>query len=169
MIGNKDISGYIKEKLNNARFLLKALENRKSSLRRVSEAILERQHAFFNHGPSRLEPMILKDVASQLGIHESTVSRVVTDKYLSCSMGVYELKFFFSSSIRSMDGDGVASEVLKLKIKEIVGHEDKHRPLSDAKIAELLRRQNIKVARRTVTKYREVLNISDYRKRKEKR
>ncbi len=126
---------------------------------RVTESILKFQRDFFDKGTAHLKPLILRDVAEDIGMHESTVSRVTTNKYVHTPQGIYELKYFFNSGISRTDGDDLASEAVKLKIKQIIGSESPKHPHSDQRIVELLKDQNIEIARRTVAKYREQLRI----------
>jgi RNA polymerase sigma-54 factor len=157
---------YIQEKLRSAMWLIKSIHQRQRTIYKVTESIVKHQRDFFEHGPSKIRPMILRDIASDIGMHESTVSRVTTNKYVHTPLGIYELKYFFNSGIDTSDGDSLASESVKLKIKELVGAEDAKRPLSDQKIVELLKKDGIKIARRTVAKYRDVLRILPSSKRK---
>jgi RNA polymerase sigma-54 factor len=131
------------------------------------EAIVRRQRDFFDKGVEALRPMILKDIADDIGMHESTISRVTTNKYVHTPVGIFELKYFFNSSIHATDGgESVASEAVKEKIRQLVSKEDPKRPLSDQKIVELLKQSQIDIARRTVAKYREMLGILSSSKRK---
>jgi RNA polymerase sigma-54 factor len=125
------------------------------------------QQEFFKKGPAFLKPMILKDIANEIGMHESTVSRVTTNKFMHTPIGTFELKYFFNAGIGGKNGGiDIAGESLKLKLKEMIGHEDPKRPLSDQKISELLSTKDIIVARRTVAKYREMMGIAPSSKRK---
>lgn len=164
-----EASEYVQEKLRSALWLIKSVQNRQRTIEKVSKAILRQQQAFFKLGPKALKPMVLKDVANEIGMHESTVSRVTTNKYMHTPIGLFELKYFFSSGVGGKNGGvDVSSEVLKIKIKELVANENPAKPLSDQKIAELLSREDVKVARRTIAKYREALNILSSSKRKVK-
>ncbi len=158
---NKD---YFQEKLRSANWLLKSLHQRQRTILRVTEKIVERQRNFFELGIQALKPMILKDVADELGLHESTVSRVTHQKYLQCPRGVFELRYFFNSSIHTEEGD-VASQSVKERIKILVSKESGS-ALSDQKLVVLLEQEGIKVARRTVAKYREQMHILPSSKRK---
>lgn len=161
---DKETKDYVEEKMRSALWLIKSIQNRKRTIVKVAEAIVSKQQQFFKQGPKALKPMILKDVADEIGMHESTVSRVTTNKYMHSHMGVFELKYFFNTGL---GGDSeVASEVLKLKIKELIDNETPKRTLSDQKLVELLKRDNIDVARRTVAKYRESMGILSSAKRK---
>jgi RNA polymerase sigma-54 factor len=158
---------FIGEKLRNAQWLIRAIEQRRKTIIRVTECIVEKQRDFFEKGVAFLKPMILRDVAETVGMHESTISRVTTNKYVHTPQGLFELKYFFNSSIRRMAEDDIASESVKQAIKKIIEEEDKQLPLSDQQIVELLaKRDGIQIARRTVAKYREMLGILSSSKRK---
>jgi RNA polymerase sigma-54 factor len=158
---------FVGEKLRNAQWLIRAIEQRRKTIIKVSECILEKQHEFFEKGVACLKPMILRDVADAVGMHESTISRVTTGKYLHSAQGLFELKYFFNSSIRRMADEDIASESVKQAIKKIIDDENKSKPLSDQAIVEQLAKdQGIKIARRTVAKYREMLGILASSKRK---
>jgi RNA polymerase sigma-54 factor len=158
---------YIQERLRSAQWLIRSIQQRQRTIVRVTESILRFQREFFEKGSAYLKPLILRDVADDIGMHESTVSRVTTNKYVHTPQGIFELKYFFNSGITRSDGDDLASEAVKLKIKQIVANEDPKHPHSDQKIVELLRDQNIEIARRTVAKYREQLRIQPSSKRKQ--
>lgn len=167
--GNKEAQDYVQEKLRSAMWLIKSIQNRQRTIIKVAKAIVRQQQEFFKKGPKFLKPMVLKDVANEIGMHESTVSRVTTNKYMHTPIGLFELKYFFNAGIGGKNGGiDVSSEVLKLKIKELVANENPKKPLSDQKIAELLSRDDVEVARRTVAKYREMLGILSSSKRKVK-
>jgi RNA polymerase sigma-54 factor len=158
---------FIGEKLRNAQWLIRAIEQRRKTIIRVTECIVDKQRDFFEKGVAFLKPMILRDVAETVGMHESTISRVTTNKYVHTPQGLFELKYFFNSSIRRMADEDIASESVKQAIKKIIDGEDKGNPLSDQQIVELLaRRDGIQIARRTVAKYREMLCILSSSKRK---
>jgi RNA polymerase sigma-54 factor len=158
---------FIGEKLRNAQWLIRAIEQRRKTIIRVTECIVEKQRDFFEKGVSFLKPMILRDVAETVGMHESTISRVTTNKYVHTPQGLFELKYFFNSSIRRVADEDIASESVKQAIKKIIDEEDKGNPLSDQQIVELLaKRDGIQIARRTVAKYREMLGILSSSKRK---
>jgi RNA polymerase sigma-54 factor len=158
---------FIGEKLRNAQWLIRAIEQRRKTIIRVTECIVEKQRDFFEKGVAHLKPMILRDVAETVGMHESTISRVTTNKYVHTPQGLFELKYFFNSSIRRMADEDIASESVKQAIKKIIDEEDKGNPLSDQQIVELLaKRDGIQIARRTVAKYREMLGILSSSKRK---
>lgn len=158
---------YVQEKLRAAMWLIRSIHNRQKTIYKVTEAIVQRQREFFEKGIQFLRPMILKDVANDIGMHESTISRVTTNKYVHTPVGIFELKYFFNSSINAADGsDSVASEAVKEKIRQLITKEDPKQPLSDQKLVELLKKDNIDIARRTVAKYREMLGILSSGKRK---
>ncbi|MGA7122411.1 MAG: RNA polymerase factor sigma-54 [Polyangiaceae bacterium] len=158
---------FIGEKLRNAQWLIRAIEQRRKTIIRVTECIVEKQRDFFEKGVAHLKPMILRDVAEAVGMHESTISRVTTNKYVHTPQGLFELKYFFNSSIRRVSEEDIASESVKQAIKKIIDEEDKANPLSDQQIVELLaKRDGIQIARRTVAKYREMLGILSSSKRK---
>jgi len=162
----KGTQDYIQEKLRSAIWLIKSIHQRQRTIYKVAESIVKHQLDFFEKGPGHIRPMILRDIASDIGMHESTVSRVTTNKYLYTPRGIYELKYFFNSGISTTDGDSVASESVKLKIKALVDAENPKNPLSDQKIVELLKKEGITIARRTVAKYRDILKILPSSKRK---
>lgn len=158
---------YIQDKLRSAVWLIRSIHNRQKTIYKVTESIVKHQRDFFEKGVGYLKPMILKDVAADIGMHESTVSRVTTNKFVHTPVGIFELKYFFNSSISSADGGAdVASEAVKEKIRQMVSKEDPTKPLSDQRIVELLRAENIDIARRTVAKYRDMLGILSSSKRK---
>jgi RNA polymerase sigma-54 factor len=158
---------YIQDKMRAALWLIKSIENRQKTIEKVSKAIVAYQPEFFLKGPEHLKPMILKDIAAEVEMHESTISRVTTNKFMHTPLGTFELKYFFNNAVGGKDGGtDIASESLKLKIKGLIEREDARRPLSDQKIVTLLAQSEIKVARRTVAKYRESLGIMSSAKRK---
>ena len=164
---NKNTKEYVQEKLRSAVWLIRSIHNRQKTIYKVTEAIVRRQRDFFQKGVQQLKPMILKDVAHDIGMHESTISRVTTNKFVHTPVGIFELKYFFNSSIHAADGgNSLASEAVKEKIKQMIQKEDSKYPLSDQKIVELLRSSNIDIARRTVAKYRDMLGILSSGKRK---
>lgn len=166
----KDTKRYLKESYNHASWLIKSLEQRSDTILRVATEILRQQDGFFAYGFEHLRPMNLKLVAENLELHESTVSRVTAGKYLSCSRGIFELKFFFMSGINGSDGEAsVASQSVKYEIKKMIDNEDTKAILSDDDIVERLQKKDIDIARRTVAKYREAMNIpSSVKRRRQK-
>jgi len=157
---------YIQEKLRGALWLIKSIHQRQRTIYRVTKSIVKFQRDFFDRGVEHLKPLVLRDVAEDIEMHESTVSRVTTNKYVQTPQGLFELKYFFNSGISTTGGDSVASESVKSKIKEIITAEDARKPFSDQKIVEILRGQGIDIARRTVTKYREMLGVGSSTQRK---
>jgi RNA polymerase sigma-54 factor len=165
--GDSKASEYIQEKLKSAVWLIKSIHQRQRTIFKVTDSIVKHQREFFEKGAGFLKPMVLRDIANDIGMHESTVSRVTTAKYVHTPQGIYELKYFFNSGISSSDGgEELASESVKLKLKEIVSKEDPKKPYSDQKLVELLRKEGIEIARRTVAKYRDVLRILPSSQRK---
>ncbi|MDD5711653.1 MAG: RNA polymerase factor sigma-54 [Smithellaceae bacterium] len=150
---------YIKEKVQSATWLIKSIQQRQRTIFRVSESIVRHQRDFFDRGISHLRPLVLRDIADDVEMHESTISRVVTNKYMQTPRGIFELKYFFSSSIQKTSGDAIASKSVKDKIKNIIASEDAKNPLSDQEIVERLETAGISIARRTVAKYREMMDI----------
>lgn len=163
---SSDAKDYIKEKFNSAVFLIRSIHQRQQTIFKVTESIVKFQRDFLDHGVQHLKPLILRNVADDIGMHESTVSRVTTNKYVHTPQGIYELKFFFNSSIARTSGDDLASEAVKDKIKEIVASEPGKSPYSDQRIVDLLEERGIEIARRTVAKYREALGILPSSKRR---
>ncbi len=157
---------YIKEKLRSASWLIKSIHQRQRTIYRVTDSIVRFQKGFFDNGITCLKPLVLRDVAENIDMHESTISRVTTNKYVHTPQGIFELKFFFNSSINSLEGDAVASESVKAHIRNITKTENESKPLSDQEIVNILRGMNIEVARRTVAKYRESMGILPSRKRR---
>jgi RNA polymerase sigma-54 factor len=157
--GSEETRNYVKEKLRSALWLLKSVDQRQRTIYKVSESIVRHQRGFLDHGITQLKPLVLRDVATDIGMHESTVSRVVANKYMHTPRGVYELRFFFHSGITSTMGEAISSVTIKDKIRKMIEGEDPSRPLSDSRIAELLGGDGLPLARRTVAKYREELRI----------
>ena len=152
--------------LQEARWFMKNVQQRFETILRVSRAIVERQRAFFIHGDIAMKPLVLREIADELGLHESTISRVTTAKYMATPQGTFELKYFFASSLATEAGGNASSTAVRALIRQLVGAEDPARPLSDSALSELLERQGIQVARRTVAKYREALKIAPANLRK---
>ena len=161
-----EVKDYIQEKLRGALWLIRSIDQRQNTIVKVAESIIKFQAEFFEKGIEYLRPLVLRDVAEDIEMSESTVSRVTSNKYVHTPRGVYELKFFFNSSITNMGGDDLASEAVKAKIRDIISAEDPKKPLSDARIADLLKEDQIDIARRTVAKYREAMGILSSSKRK---
>ena len=159
---------YFQDKVRNAMWLMKSLYQRQRTLYKVVESIIGFQRGFFEHGVTKLKPLILKEVAEDISMHESTVSRITTNKYVSTPHGIYELKFFFNSALELDDGSQVGSESVKALIKQLISEEDPKRPLSDEKIGDILKSKlEVNIARRTVAKYRSALGILSSSKRKQ--
>ena len=165
-IGKKETKDYIKERLKSARFLIKSIEQRQRTIYKVAESIVKHQIDFFRKGKNFLKPMVLRDIATDVELHESTISRVTTNKYIHTPRGLYELKYFFNSGISGEDGDFVASNSIKLKLKSLIENEDPKKPFSDHKLVEILKSKGVFIARRTIAKYREHMKILPSRKRK---
>ena len=157
--GSEETRAYVKDKLRSALWLLKSVDQRQRTIYKVAESIVRHQRAFLDHGVTHLRPLVLRDVASDIGMHESTVSRVVANKYMHTPRGVYEMRFFFHSGITSTMGEAVSSVSIKNRIKKLIEDEDASRPLSDSRIAEVLGAEGLPLARRTVAKYREELRL----------
>ena len=158
----------LKSQLQEARWLIRSLEIRNETLLKVATSIVSRQTEFLDHGDESMRPMVLRDIAEEIGMHESTISRVTTNKYMHTPRGVFEFKYFFSSHLASASGEDQSSTSVRAKIRKLIGAENTKKPLSDSKITSLLKEDGISVARRTVAKYREAMNIpssSDRRSR----
>ena len=158
---------YLQEKLRSAAWLIRSIHQRQKTIYKVMESILKFQRDFFEHGITHLKPMVLRDVAEDISMHESTISRVTTNKYAYTPQGIFELKYFFNSSIKRVHGEAIASASVQEKIKKIIESEDPRKPYSDSKMAEMLKKENINIARRTVAKYREMLGVLSSNKRKQ--
>ncbi|MGB5697570.1 MAG: RNA polymerase factor sigma-54 [Polyangiales bacterium] len=166
MADNPKAKEYIQDKLRSAQWLIRSIDQRRKTIVKVTECIVEKQQDFFDKGIEHLKPMILRDVAETVGMHESTISRVTSNKYVHTPRGTFELKYFFNSAIKRDNQNDIASESVKQAIKGIIGGEDSKAPLSDQRIVEILGQDNIQIARRTVAKYREMLGILSSSKRK---
>jgi RNA polymerase sigma-54 factor len=162
-----DAKEYIQEKMRSATWLIRSIHQRQKTIYKVMESILKFQRNFFDKGIAYLKPMVLRDVAEDIGMHESTISRVTTNKYVHTPRGIFELKYFFNSSIQRVQGDAIASASVQEKIRQIIESEDPKKPYSDDKISKLLKESNISIARRTVAKYREMMRVLPSNKRKE--
>jgi RNA polymerase sigma-54 factor len=156
---SREDAGYLRGQLQEARWLIRSLEARNETLFKVASCIVERQQGFLEHGPEAMRPMILRDVAETIGMHESTVSRITTRKYLHTPRGTFEFKYFFSSSVSTVDGGAASATAIQAMIRKLVQEEDSRKPLSDSAIASNLNQRGIAVARRTVAKYREAMSI----------
>ena len=166
-VKNKAEKEYIQEKMRSAVWLIRSIHQRQRTIYRVTESLIKFQREFFEKGINHLRPLILRDIAEDIGMHESTISRVTTNKYVHTPQGIFELKFFFNSGLQSSSGTMVASESVKSKIQDIVDHENPKKPCSDQEIVRILdSRHGIRIARRTVTKYREMMGVLSSTKRK---
>jgi len=166
MHGDAKAKEYIQNKLRSAQWLIRSIDQRRKTIEKVTECIVARQRDFFELGIEHLKPMILRDVADEVGMHESTISRVTSNKYVNTPRGVFELKYFFNSAIRRDTQEDIASESVKQAIKKLIDSEDTAKPLSDQKLVEMLAQDDIVIARRTVAKYREMLGILSSSKRR---
>jgi RNA polymerase sigma-54 factor len=163
---SEETRAYVKDKFRAALWLLKSVDQRQKTIVKVATSIINFQRAFLDQGIEHLRPLVLRDVANDIGMHESTVSRVVNNKYVHTPQGVYELKYFFHSGISSSYGESVSSVTIKQRIKKIIEAEDQRRPLSDSKIMSILQKEGLVLARRTIAKYREELKIPTSNQRK---
>jgi len=163
---SSDQNQFLKDNLAQARWFLRSIESRNETLMRVAMTIVELQRGFLDHGPVAMKPMVLSDIASKLELHESTISRVTTSKYLATPQGIFELKYFFSSHVSTAGGGECSSTAVCAILKELIGAEQPEKPLSDSKLTSMLEQQGIQVARRTVAKYRESLGIPSSSQRK---
>jgi len=156
--GDKETKSFVSEHINNANWLIRAMDQRAQTVLAIASAIIEEQQGFFLYGVEFLKTMTLKDIAEEVDVHESTVSRIVNGKFIATPRGLFELKFFFSSGVSNSDGQDVASEAVKAKIKNIIDAEDPKKILSDDTLTDLLKKDGINIARRTVAKYREAMS-----------
>jgi RNA polymerase sigma-54 factor len=152
--------------LQEARWFIKSLQSRNETLLKVAKSIIERQQAFLNEGEKAMKPLVLRDIAEEVGMHESTISRVTTQKYMHTPNGIFEFKYFFSSHVSTKGGGECSATAIKAYLKEIISTEDTHKPLSDEAIAKILQGWGINVARRTIAKYREAMAIAPSSERK---
>lgn len=164
--GNRTCKEYIKERLQSATWMIKSIQQRQKTIYRVTESLVKYQREFFDKGINHLKPMVLKDIADDVGMHESTISRVTTNKYVHTPRGIFELKYFFNSGINRTDGDSIASESVKEQIRRIIAEENRQKPYNDSQLVALLKKSGISIARRTVAKYREMMGILPSSKRK---
>lgn len=163
---DEELKSYLTNRFNAATWLIRSIEQRKETIYNVASAVVDFQKDFFEHGEKHLRPLTLKQVAEKVGVHESTVSRSINGKYMQSYMGVYELKYFFTSGVLTDDGAGVSSNSVKALIKSIIEKEDPKKPYSDQIMAEMLKKKGIEISRRTVAKYREDMNILSSSKRR---
>jgi RNA polymerase sigma-54 factor len=165
--GQKKIDGALKQKMLEASWLVKNILQREDTILRVAQAIISRQQQFFFMGAIGMKPLVLREIAEELEMHESTISRVTTQKYLACPLGIFEFKYFFSSQVSSENGGGISSIAIQALIKKMVGEEFPNKPISDTQIAQLLGQQGYNIARRTIAKYRDILRIPPVHLRKQ--
>jgi len=158
---------YIQKKIQSARWLIESIEQRRNTLLKVARAIIEHQQDFLDKGPESIEPLKMQQIADRVGVHVTTVSRAVDDKWVQTPRGIFPLKRFFGGGTMTADGDEVAWDTIKQKLLEIIAKEDKQNPMSDEEIVDEMERQGFKVARRTVTKYRQALLIPSSRQRRQ--
>ena len=163
---NKETRDYVKDKFRSALWLIKSVDQRQKTIQKVANSIINFQREFLDHGIEYLRPLVLRDVANDIGMHESTDSRLVNNKYMHTPQGVFELKYFFHSGISSSYGDSVSSVTIKQRIRKIIENEDPRKPLSDSKIVSILQKEGLMLARRTIAKYREELKIPTSNQRK---
>jgi len=169
MDGGRDVDTgkrYIKERVQSATWLIKSIQQRQKTIYRVAESIVNHQRNFFEKGINYLKPLVLRDIAMDVEMHESTISRVVTNKYMQTPAGLFELKYFFSSGLSKGNGENIASKSVKEEIRKLIAEENPRKPLSDNEIVMMLKASGIKIARRTVAKYREMINILPSSRRK---
>ena len=163
---NRGQGGQLTSQLQEARWLIKNVQQRFDTIQRVSQSIVDRQRHFFDHGEVAMRPLVLREIADALGLHESTVSRVTTQKFMATPRGIFELKYFFGSHVATEAGGACSATAIRALIKQLVGAEDAKKPLSDSKISQILGQQGIVVARRTIAKYRESMHIPPVNLRK---
>ena len=163
---DKDVRNYVKERYASAIQLMKNIEQRKQTILRVCQCIVGRQGEFLEHGIEFLKPMMIKEIAEEIGVHPSTVSRAVSSKYAHTPQGVYELRYFFSEAVQGPSGGGTPLLLLKRRVKKMIEDEDRSRPLTDEQITEKLQAEGIDVTRRTVAKYREDMRIPSTHQRR---
>lgn len=161
----RDDRSYLRGRLQEARWLIRSLEQREESVLKVAQAIVEQQQAFFEFGPERMRPLVMREVAEQVELHESTISRVTTRKYMHTPRGIFEFKHFFSSGVATKDGEGAAANAIQAMIKKLIDEEPPRKPLSDSALTDLLKSRGVMVARRTVAKYREGMGIANSNER----
>ncbi|MDR2396404.1 MAG: RNA polymerase factor sigma-54 [Puniceicoccales bacterium] len=156
---NHQDKNYLRLKIRSGRFLIRSILHRQKTIERIAYALLDKQKDFFEAGPKHLKPLTLQSLAEDLSIHETTVSRAIANKFMKTSFGIFDFRYFFTKGLNSDSGDSIANTIIKQQIQKVIEQEDKKKPLSDQKIVEILAQKNVKIARRTVTKYREILCI----------
>jgi RNA polymerase sigma-54 factor len=154
-----EVKDYIRDKIRNGKFLIRSIHQRQQTISNIAHQIVSRQRDFFEHGPSDLKPMTMAEVADAVGVHETTVSRAVSGKYMATPQGIFEMKYFFTSGYQTATGESMSNTSVKEAILDLVKHEDGNAPLSDQQLVEILTERGIPIARRTVAKYRTELNI----------
>lgn len=164
---NSETKEYIRGKIMNGKMLIRSLDQRQNTIQRIAQVIVDNQHSFLKEGIEHLHPMTMQQVADKLGLHETTISRAIANKYMQTPMGMYEFKFFFSGGYKSEDGEELSSKSIQEKINDLITREDTRKPLSDSKLSSLLKKAGLSVARRTVAKYRENMGIPPSNLRKE--
>jgi RNA polymerase sigma-54 factor len=164
--GKGESQSGLQQRLQEARWMIKNIQQRFETILRVSDAIAQRQKNFFVHGELAMKPMVLREIADELGLHESTISRVTTSKYISTPMGTFELKYFFGSGLGTESGNNASSTAVRALIKQFIASENPKKPLSDNQLSDMLKEQGIDCARRTIAKYREALRIAPTNLRK---
>jgi RNA polymerase sigma-54 factor len=164
---DKKTCEWIKKRINSAQWLIEAIEQRRNTLTRVSQAIVDHQTRFLDDGPEHIEPLKMQQIADKVGVHVTTVSRAVDDKWIQTPRGIFPLKRFFVGGTTGADGEEVAWDRVRLKLQEIIDNEDKSKPLSDDALVDVLAKVGVTVARRTVTKYRKAMNIPSSRQRRQ--
>jgi RNA polymerase sigma-54 factor len=156
---SSEVKDYIRDKIRGGKFLIRSIHHRQQTIFNIAEQIVSRQRDFLEHGPSHLKPMIMREVADAVGVHETTVSRAVSGKYMATPQGVFEMKYFFTSGYQTATGESLSNVSVKEAILDLVKHENGSAPLSDHEMVEILGERGIPIARRTVAKYRDELNI----------
>jgi len=164
--GKEEVKQYVSRKLNDARWLINAIHQRRATMLKVGNYIVHKQMNFFERGSGHLKPMVLQDVADAVEMHVSTISRVSNGKYMQSPHGVFELKYFFDSKVSTDSGEDVSARSVKERISRLIEDEDKTKPLNDQEIADVLGKESLQIARRTVAKYRDQLGINSQRYRK---
>ena len=164
---NNNEADYMRNQLQEARWFIKSLQSRNETLMRVATSIVKHQRGFFEYGEEAMRPLVLRDIAEELEMHESTISRVTTNKYMDSPRGIFEFKYFFSSHVNTKDGGICSATAIRAMIKKLINEENQTKPLSDNKIAALLEQKGISVARRTIAKYRESMAIPPSNERRQ--
>jgi RNA polymerase sigma-54 factor len=163
---DEELSSYLSDRINSAVWLIKSINQRKQTIYNVVSEVVKYQQDFFEKGPKYMKPMTLRVIADKLGVHESTVSRSINGKYMQCPLGVYEIRYFFSSGVQGDSGDDISSSSVKEFIKELVDGEDPAKPLSDQEMVGLLKEKGINISRRTIAKYRDEIGIPSSSRRR---